>query len=467
MKKSIITLILASFVLTNISPLTAFAIGDKNKSKEPKKVSISKTHKLRAKSDAFKYDYINLDWWNNFNDSILTGYIDKAVQNNYDLKAATITVDEYYQAVKIQFANQLPSATVGFGPGYAKMPNTTSSDWSFATPAFASYELDLFLKNKNKTDASKKQYEASLQDERAAYISIASAVGTTYLNIVKLDKMIELQEQIVSDRKTIYDLMLLRNKEGLTSTADTVKANKSYIAGNTDLTEYKKQRSKLLNQLPVLIGENPNNSEQLTRTNYDNIDFSGVIPSEISSEVITRRPDYLKAEKMVEKSGIDVTVARKEFLPTINILGIAMFLANDFGSLWTTKSMLAAVGGGINLPIFTGGRRRANLKMKKDVYERVLNNYYQTNLNAIQEVNDALVSVKLDEQKLIDTEKQAKLEREDFGYSTNKYNQGTISKLDLIQIKENVLFTDKMVVNDKINCLVNYIGLYKATGSQL
>ncbi len=467
MKKSIITLILASFVLTNISPVATFAIGDKNKTKEPKKVSISKSHKLRAKSDSFKYEYVNLDWWNNFNDTILTGYIDKAIQNNYDLKAATITVDEYYQAVKMQIANQLPSATVGLGTGYSKMPYTSSSDWAFSAPAFASYELDLFLKNKNKTDATKKQYEASLQDERAAYISIASAVGTTYLNIVKLDKMIELQEQIVSDRKTIYDLMLLRNKEGLTSTSDTVKANKSYIAGNTDLTEYKKQRSKLLNQLAVLTGENPNNSEQLTRTDYDNIDFSGVIPSEISSEVITQRPDYLKAEKMVEKAGIDVTVARKEFLPTINILGIAMFLANDFGSILTTKNMLAALGGGLNLPIFTGGKRRANLKLKKDVYERVLNNYYQTNLTAIQEVNDAMVSIKLDEQKFNDTKKQAKLEREDFGYSTNKYNQGTISKLDLIQVKENVLFTDKMVVNDKVNCLVNYIGLYKATGSQL
>ena len=467
MKKSIITLILASFVLTNISPIATFAIGDKNKTKEPKKISISKSHKLRAKSDAFKYEYVNLDWWNNFNDSILTGYINKAIQNNYDLKSATITVDEYYQAVKMQFADQLPSATVGFGPGFSKMPYTSSSDWAFSAPAFASYELDLFLKNKNKTDATKKQYEASLQDERAAYISIASAVGTTYLNIVKLDKMIELQEQIVADRKTIYDLMLLRNKEGLTSTSDTVKANKSYIAGNTDLTEYKKQRSKLLNQLAVLTGENPNNSEQLTRTSYDNIDFSGVIPSEISSEVIMGRPDYLKAEKMVEKAGIDVRVARKEFLPTINILGIAMFLANDFGSLWTTKNMLAAIGGGLNLPIFTGGKRVANLKLKKDVYERVLNNYYQTNLTAIQEVNDAMVSIKLDEQKLSDTKKQAKLEREDFGYSTNKYNQGTISKLDLIQVKENVLFTDKMVVNDKVNCLVNYIGLYKATGSQL
>ena len=467
MKKSIVTLLLACFAMTNISPLTVYAIGDKSKTKEPKKVSISKSHKQRAKSDSFKYDYINFEWWDSFNDSILTGYINKSVQNNYDLKTATIIVDEYYQAVKMQFADQLPSATVGFGPGYSKLPYSSNFDWSFATPAFASYELDLFLKNKNKTDATKKQYEASLQDERAAYISIASAVGTTYLNIVKLDKMIELQEQIVADRKVIYDLMVLRNKEGLTSTADTVKANKSYIAGNTDLTEYKKQRTKLLNQLAVLIGENPNNSEQLKRESYDNIKFSGNIPSEISSDVIMQRPDYLKAEKMVEKAGIDVTVARKEFLPSINILGIAMFLANDFGSILTTKNMLAALGGGLSLPIFTGGKRRANLKLKKDVYERVLNNYYQTNLTAIQEVNDAMVSIKLDEQKLEDTKKQAKLEREDFGYSTNKYNEGTISKLDLVQVKENVLYTDKMVVNDKINCLVNYIGLYKATGSKL
>jgi outer membrane protein TolC len=285
---------------------------------------------------------------------------------------------------------------------------------------------------------------------------------------VKLDKMIELQEQIVVDRKLIYELMVARNKEGLTSTADTVKANKSYIAGMTSLTEYKKQRAKLLNQLAVLIGENPNNSEQLTRISYDNLTYSGEIPAEISSEVVTQRPDYLKAEKMVEKAGIDVTVAKKEFLPTINIGGIAMFLANgDLGKLWTTKNMLTTLGGGINLPLFTGGKRVANLKLKKDEYERVLNDYYQTNLTAIQEINDAMVSIKLDEQKLKDSKTQAKLEREDFGYSTNKYNEGTISKLDLTQVKENVLFTDQQVVNDKINCLVNYIGLYKATGSQL
>ena len=112
MKKTIITLLLASFILTEISP-AAFAISGKNS--EPKKVSISKSHKQRAKSDVFKYEYINYNWWSNFNDDILNGYIDKAIKNNYDLKMATIAVHEYYQAVKIQFANELPSANVGFG----------------------------------------------------------------------------------------------------------------------------------------------------------------------------------------------------------------------------------------------------------------------------------------------------------------------------------------------------------------
>ena len=378
MKKTIITLLLASVILTDISP--AFAIGAKNKN-ETKKVSISKIHKQRLKSDDFKYEYINYSWWDNFNDSILKGYIDKSIKNNYSLKMATIAVDEYYQAVKIQFANELPQAGVGFSPDYAKMPGRESADWSFATPAIVNYEADIFLKNHDKTKASKKEYEQSLQDERAAYIAIASAVGTSYLNIVKLDKMIELQEEIVKDRKIIYELMLARNKEGLTSTSDTVKANKSYIASMTTLTEYKKQREILLNRLCVLIGENPNKAETLARISYDELNYSGNIPTEIASEIIEQRPDYIKAEKMIEKAGIDVRVAKKEFLPSINLTGLALFFSGNLGSLWTTKNAVMALAAGANLPLFTGGKRIANLKLKKDEYERVLNNYYQNHIN--------------------------------------------------------------------------------------
>lgn len=460
--------ILAAIVLTSLTGMTfmpALAVQEVNNNVPKQYKSMIK--KSKKVSDDYKYAYVNMDFWSQFNDEILNGYIDKAVKNNYDLKMASLNVKEYYENVKLQFSNELPKLTAGYSPNYVKMPGSSDADWIFATPAIASYEADIFLKNRDKTKSVKKLYEASQFDERAAYISVASAVGTTYLNIVRLDKIVDLQQEIVELRKEIYDLMLKRNREGITSTADTIKANKALVAGETDLIEYQKQRDFLLHQLAVLIGESPANAEELTRTSYDKIAFSGNIPSEISSDVIVQRPDYLKAEKMVEKAGIDVRVAKKEFLPSFNIMGLALFNAANIGSSWTTKNMLASIGAAGMLPLFTGGSLTANLRLKKTEYERVLQNYYKTNLTAIQEVNDALVSVKKDTEKMERTQKQADLEKTDFMYNRDKFNQGVISKLDLIQFKENLLSIDKLVAQQNIECMVDYIGLYKAAGSKL
>lgn len=460
--------ILAAIVLTSLTGMTfmpALAVQEVNNNVPKQYKSMIK--KSKKVSDDYKYAYVNMDFWSQFNDEILNGYIDKAVKNNYDLKMASLNVKEYYENVKLQFSNELPKLTAGYSPNYVKMPGSSDADWVFATPAIASYEADIFLKNRDKTKSVKKLYEASQFDERAAYISVASAVGTTYLNIVRLDKIVDLQQEIVELRKEIYDLMLKRNREGITSTADTIKANKALVAGETDLIEYQKQRDFLLHQLAVLIGESPANAEELTRTSYDKIAFSGNIPSEISSDVIVQRPDYLKAEKMVEKAGIDVKVAKKEFLPSFNIMGLALFNASNIGSSWTTKNMLASIGAAGMLPLFTGGSLTANLRLKKTEYERVLQNYYKTNLTAIQEVNDALVSVKKDTEKMERTQKQADLEKTDFMYNRDKFNQGVISKLDLIQFKENLLSIDKLVAQQNIECMVDYIGLYKAAGSKL
>ena len=468
LKKVIILAIITCIQTGMLAPL-AFAAGDSKSDAQPKqfKSYASKSKKEKKHSQENKFEYLNIEWWENFNDPVLSDYISRAVQNNHDLKAATLAVEEYYQNVKAQFSNELPQIGAGFSPNYIKMPGSTSSDWAFAMPVFASYELDLFLKNRDKTKSVKKSYEASKFDERAAYIAVAAAVGTTYFNVVKLDKMIELQEEIVKSREKIYDLMLKRNREGLTSTADTIKANKALMSGETELIELKKQREKALNQLAVLIGESPANSASLSRTSLDDLALNSRVPSEISSDIIMSRPDYLKAEKMVEKAGIDVRVARKEFLPSINILGLALFNTANFGSLFTTRDMLTMLGGGIMAPLFTGGRRFANLRLQKARYERVLHNYYQTNLTAIQEVNDSLLSVKLDKEKMERTIKQFDLESEDYRYNELKYEQGTISQLDLIQFRENLLSIDKLVAQQKVECMVDSIGLYKAAGSKL
>ena len=464
MKKIITTALLVSMLSMTIMP--AIAVTEKNSNSPKQFKSMVSKNKKNQKSDDYKFDYVNMNWWGNFNDDLLNEYIEKAVLNNYDLKMATINVEEYYQNVKLQFANELPSAVGGFGPGVFKAPGMTKTQSGFGLPIIVQYEADIFLKNHNKTKAVKKLYEGSKLDERAAYISVASAVGSTYFNIVNLDKMISLQEEIVKIRQEIYNLMLARNKEGLTSTADTIKANKALVAGQTDLIELKKNREKMLHQMCVLIGESPENASSIKRNSLDKMNYQLAIPTQIPSEIITQRPDYMRAELMVDKAGIDVKVAKKEFLPSINILGGALFNAGDIGSLFTTKNMLLGFGGGLMTPLFQGGSLIANLKLKKATYERILQDYYKTNLTAIQEVNDSLVASRLDKDKMAQTMKQYNLEKSDYRYNEKKFNQGTISKLDLIQYQENLLTIEKLVAQQKVECMTDAISLYKATGSK-
>ena len=461
-KKFASVFLAVSFLLCNISPCFAVENTKKNDKKYTHKVK-----KSRYKNDAFKYEYINIDWWKSFNDEYLTEYIIKAVQHNHDLKMASIAVDEYYQYTRIQFASELPVAGVGFSPALVKNIGFNNWNWSFVAPALVNYEADIFLKNHDKTKSVKKTYEGAIQDERASYIAVASAVGTTYFNIVKLDELIKYQEKITDLRKNIYDLTWICNQEGTASMSDTVKANKLYVYGMSELPDLKKNRSKLLHQLAVLTGDEPNDVENLPRKALSEINFTGNLPKEISSEVITNRPDYIKSELMLEKAGIDVRVAKKEFLPTINLSGVVGFTAGDLGRMFNSKMALSALAAGLILPVFTGGKRIANLRLKKSTYDRVLENYFKINQTAIQEVNDALVVLKQDYDKLEQNQKHAELEKKDFEITKSRYNEGIISKRDYYQMEENLMSVQKLVASNTSDCLINAIGLYKAAGSKI
>lgn len=471
MKKFLSMAIMLSMLGTN----SVFAVNDKTVLKAGTEENVQKhiysdikkhkSEKVVPKKN--KYEYINLAWWNQFNDEYLNDYIVRAVENNKDLKMATLTMEEYYQKVKMQRAQEMPNLSAGFMPGYGKMPFTGKTEGNFGVPIIASYEVDLFGKNHNKTTAVKKLYEASILDEQAAYISIASAVGNVYVNIVKLDALIDMQEDIVALRKEISEIMTISNQEGIVSTSDLVKANKAYIAGTSDLVELKKERTKLLNQLAVLVGDSPNNIEEFKRADYKALVFAGNIPEEVSSEIIMNRPDYKKAEKMLEKAGIDVRVARKEMLPRINLGGLIFFNNKYLDSLFTTKGMLWGVGGGLFQPLFQGFSLTSNLKSKKIAYEKSLRNYEKVNLTSMQEVNDSLVSVNMDREKLAKQKDIQALEQKDFKLTQEKYKEGVIAKLDLDQQEENLLNVQRMVYSTQFDCMVDYINFYKAVAAQM
>ena len=437
--------------LSQVCILSAFAINEDN----------------GKKKNFDKIDYINLDFWNNYNDDNLKYYIVRAVEGNYDLKIAAENSEIYKQYINAQRSAELPTVGAGLAPAYGKLPVLNDWGWNFALPLYVNYEADIFLKNHDKTKASKKNYEMSLLDEKSAYISVASMVGSIYFNILKIDSAIELQEEIVQLRKEIYDLMTLSHEEGIISAQDVIMANKAYIKGNTDLTNLKKQRLQLINNLAVLIGVNPNEVEEFKYSNLNDVEYNGIIPDSLQSDIITNRPDYMKAEKNVEKSGINVRIAKKEFLPSINLTGLALFNSGNFGSLLTTKNALVGFGGAALADLFTGGRKLANFKIKKSEYKKSLLGYEKTNLTAIQEVNDALVSIKHDNQKYLDNKKQNELEEKDYKLKELKYKEGVTSHLELIQAKENLLTIKKLVLSDKADCFIDYIGLYKATGAKI
>ncbi len=407
-------------------------------------------------------EYVNIEWWKEFDDAVLLDYIIKAIQCNHDLKISNLKVEEARENKNIKRAKELPSVGVGAVPALYKLPGLTNSDGLISLPIYANWELDLFGKNRDRTKAMDKLINISRQNERASYISVVSAVGSTYYNIVKLDKLIQIQEEIIKDRKQIFDLMKLSNEQGLVSTADTVSANKAYIRSNTDMIELKKSNERLLNMLAVLIGESPENKKDFKRISFDDLVINKSVPDFIRSEVIQSRPDYISSELMLEKTGLDVRAAKKDFLPSFNILGLISFNSTEFFSGMSWKNSVALLGGGALLPLFTGGSRIANLKLQKNKYNQAIENYKKTWLVSVQEVNDALCDLKLDNEKYQKTLDSYNLDKKDLGYTQLKYNEGIISNLDLLQKKESLLVTQKLLTSDKTDYFINQIGLYKA-----
>lgn len=454
--KKIYTAILTTLFIFGFYLTPAFAIVEKKPKKEKQEVKTS------------VIEDINLDWWKNLNDSYLESYIMRAIENNHDIKSAQLKLEEANLNVTMTRSNQLPQFSVGFSPAVAKFPTMTNSNGSFAIPLIASYELDIFGKNWDKTKSSKKIAKSAQYQAQVSNIAIVSMVGTTYYNVVKLDKLIELQEELVKNRKEIYDLMKISNEEGLSSTSDLILSEKNYVLSQNDLIEYKKSRENALNALAVLIGDSPNNTKEYERISLDELDNNFEIPSEISSEIIVNRPDYKALENQLEAKGIDIRVAKKEFLPTIDILGMLSFVAASSlsgGMDW--KNAFAFASGSAMLPVFTGFRRIANLKLSKNYYQQILEEYQKTNLSAMQEVNDSLYNLKSNKEKSDNNKKALDIQDRDYQISKKKFDEGVISKLDLLQQKEALLYIEQLSATSKTDCYISKIGLYKATGAKV
>ena len=425
--------------------------------------------RLPAINTQAKINYVNINWWDNFSDPYLKCYIIQAIENNHDAKKASWKVEEYKQFVKYQFGQELPSLSVGGNYIGNHLPDTIKGTKSaiFVVPFIAQYEADVFLKNHDKTKSSKKTYESSKFQEQSIYISLASDVATTYINTIKFDKQIQLQQDVVKVKKEELSREYGKYQRGVVSIPDLNNYKKQYTSAKSDLDELVKSRDKSLNQLAVLIGESPENIACIKRGLFDNLDYKTIIPACISSDVVFSRPDILAAETDLEKSNIDVRVARKEFLPRFNITGI--YSLDNIGSagFGTWGSTVAAIVTSATLDLFKGGMKVANLKIYKAKYEQMFEAYRQTDLNAIKEVNDSLLIISQDTKIDKNTHSNLVTQSDNYQRATKSYKSGVISYTNLLSEQEQFLSMEQSQVNSKSVRLVDYITLYKAVGGKL
>jgi len=468
-QKLLAVILIASFISTTDTVMWA----------EPQKANNTKppvSKSLKGAVTDYRAEFVNKDWWSRFNDPILSGYILKAANANHDLKIATLRVSETQALVRESLGKEFP--TIGLGGNFErektsdniqmgsfKLPEYTQNAYSF--PLSVNYELDLWRKNREKTISVAKELEAAKFDERAAYISLTSTVAAVYFNILKVDKLIELQKQLVEYRTKHLDLIKDKNNYGLCPLSDVILSEKLLTESQTGLTDLEKQQSILLNQLAVLTGVSVDNAASLKRASLDDIDPLKDLPASIKSDVVQNRPDILKAEALLQKTKIDVNLARKDFLPSINIVGQFGFMSNSFAKTFDWSSYTASIGTGLFQSIFTGGQKLARLKARKFRYEQMLESYQKTILQSFQEVNDSLASLKFDTKKNNDNISRVKLENNNMELINEKYQNGLLAYIDTLEYKARVLSLEKEQIQSKTDCFIDSLSLYKATGGKL
>ena len=477
--KKYIAAFLLTILLINCAP--SFCISDTMDTKQvvsstddTKKQKKKKNKKKEGKD--YKIEYINLDWWNKFNDPILSDYILKTANANYDIKINELKVLEGKEAIKESFGGELPSISFdatanrekfsGSIP-YAGMffPSYYATNMRF--PLTVNYELDIWGKNRSNTKKVEKDYEALKYDEKSAFISLTTLSASTYFNILSLDKQIEYQNELTALRKEILDLTKINYDYGLASSTDVTVADKSYTEALSDFETLKNSRAKLLNQLSVLTGESSENSSELQRGTIDSIEILKDLPQSISSEIIEKRPDILKAEAQLQAAALDVKIARKNLLPSINLTGFLGFNAYAFSPLFNWESFIMSLGGGLTQPIFSGGKLLARLRGKKYKYEQMFNTYQKTILTSMQEINDSLADLKTNTTKNQNDIKRVECETKYYNDMYYKYEKGAVSYLDTLKYKENLLSLQKEEVQSKADAIIASLSLYKSVGGQL
>ena len=404
----------------------------------------------------------DIGWRDFFVDPNLEELVARALDNNRDLRVAVLNVEKARAQYRIQRADRLPSlganATMTRSGGDVPVSESYS-----AGVGIAEFELDLFGRVRNLSHSALQRYFAQEEARRSAQLSLVAEVANVYLTLAADQELLRVAQATLKTHEQSYALTGQRHALGAVSALDLHQARTQVEAARADAARFAGEVAQDTNALNLLVGATVEPALLPTGVD-DQVTGLGALPAGLPSDVLLRRPDVLAAEHQLLAANASIGAARAAFFPSISLTGSAGSASGELSGLFGGGNKTWSFIPQINLPIFQGGRLRANLGMATADRDIALAQYEKAIQSGFREVADALaLTTTLGEQRqareaLLESATQAE------ALSRARYRAGRDSFLVQLDAQRTLYAAQQGLVTTRLAEQANRVTLYKVLG---
>lgn len=411
------------------------------------------------------------DWADQFGDAQLKALLAEALQGNPSVEQARARVAAAAAYSDTAKAGTMPQvgATYSFTrqqySGTALVPPPYGGSWQSENQGLlsASYDLDLWGKNREALKASLSQLQASKADAEVVRLSLTSATARSYNQLARLYALRDIAQQEITQREQIDRITAGRIATGLDTEVERKTAQANLATSRANLASLDGAILTTRYQLAALLGAGPDRGLTIARPALG-IGNEVRLPDNLPADLVSRRPDLVAARWRVDALTHDVKEAKAEFYPDINLSAALGLDAFGFGRFLTAASRTASVGPAIHLPIFDGGQLRAQLKGRYADFDYAVATYNQTLVAALSEVATQLAQIRSTDEQLGDAQAAQDAARSADQLALTQYKAGLANQLTVLNADTTALAADQQVANLKMNRRDQQIALAAALG---
>ncbi len=410
-----------------------------------------------------------LAWRDYFTDPVLQRLIDTALENNRDLRLAALRVAEASAAFRIQRSDRFPSVGVGAQGGRSRIPADLSPTGASviggeyrAEVGLSSWELDLWGRVRNLEDSALQTWLASDSARQAVHLALIAQVADGYLGLREIDERVAIARQTVATRQESYRIFSRRAEVGSSSRLELTQVRTLLTQAQSLLTQLEQARATQLHALAQLLGADPGALPALGP--FDESTVLVQLRAGLPSELLTNRPDIIAAERQLRAANANIGAARAAFFPRIALTGTFGTASADLDGLFDSGSRAWAFMPTLSLPIFDGGRRRANLELSEVRRDIAVADYEKTIQTAFREVSDALSAGRWQAEQLAIQRTQQETQGERARLAKLRYDNGSAAYLEVLDAQRDLLDAQQQLVQARRSLLSSQVALYAALG---